>query len=191
MRRFVRGTAALAIGMLLSAPAVHAQGAEFSIGGGATVPLSDYDDRANTGWHGLVGVSFVPGSFPLGIQIDGMYQRLKFDDAFSAGDVSSQIMQGTANLVYKFKTSEESTFRPYLLGGVGLYNFKAVGGDDVSAPGEGDTSTDFGVNGGAGFDIKTSGIGLFVEGRFHNVFGEGDFDAQFIPITLGIRLGGD
>ena len=115
----------------------------------------------------------------------------KFDDAFSAADQSSQIIQGTANLVYKFKTSEESSFRPYLLGGVGLYNFKTVGGDDVVAPGDGDTSTDFGLNGGAGFDIKTSGIGLFVEGRFHNVFGDGGSDAQFIPITVGIRLGGD
>jgi len=125
----------------------------------------------------------------LGIQIDGMYQRLKFDDAIST-DLSNQILQGTANLVYKFKTSEESTFRPYLIGGVGVYNFKTVGGDDVAAPGEGNTSTDFGLNGGAGFDIKTSGIGLFLEGRFHNVFTDAS-DAQFIPITLGIRLGGD
>src|SRR5688572_26849573 len=181
MRGLLRGTAALALGMLLSAPAVRAQGAEFSIGGGATVPLSDFDDIAQTGYHGLVGISFVPGSFPLGIQIDGMYQRLAFDDAIP-GDLTSQVIQGTANLVYKFKTSEESSFRPYLIAGGGIYNFKSVGGDDVVAPGDGDTSTDFGINGGAGFDIKTSGIGFFVEGRFHNVFGEGSSDAQFIPI---------
>ncbi len=190
MKGLLRGTAALAFGMLLGAPVLRAQGAEFSIGGGATVPLSDYADLAKTGFHGLVGISFVPGSFPLGIQIDGMYQRLAFDDAIAA-DLTSQIIQGTANLVYKFKTSEESSFRPYLIAGGGVYNFKAVGGDDVVAPGEGDTSTDFGINGGAGFDIKTSGIGFFVEGRFHNVFGEGSSDAQFIPVTLGIRLGGD
>jgi opacity protein-like surface antigen len=189
MRGLLTGTAALALGMLLSAPTVRAQGAEFSLGGGATVPLSDFADRTKTGFHGLAGVSFVPGSFPLGIQIDGMYQRLAFDDALP-GDLTNQIIQGTANLVYKFKTSEESSFRPYLIAGGGVYNFKSVGGDDVAAPDD-DDSTEFGINGGAGFDIKTSGIGLFVEGRFHNVFGEGDFDAQFIPITLGIRLGGD
>ena len=190
MKALLKGTAALALGMLLSAPAVRAQGAEFSLGGGATVPLSDYGDQAKTGWNGMAGISFVPGSFPLGIQIDGMYQRLKFDDAIFAGDQSSQIIQGTANLVYKFKTSEESSFRPYLIGGVGVYNFKAVGGDDVSGFGEGDTSTDFGLNGGVGFDIKTSGIGLFVEGRFHNVFRDAT-DRQFIPITAGVRLGGN
>jgi hypothetical protein len=190
MRGLLRGTAALAVGMLLSAPAVRAQGAEFSLGGGATVPLGDFSDIAKLGFHGQVGVSFTPSSFPLGIQIDGMYQRLKFDDVIP-GDRSSQIIQGTANLVYKFKTSEESTFRPYIIGGAGVYNFKAVGGDDVSPPGEGDTSTEFGINAGAGFDFKAGGAGLFVEGRFHNVFGDGASDAQFIPITVGIRLGGN
>ena len=188
MKGLLTGTAALVIGMLVSAPAVRAQGAEFSIGAGPTVPLGDFGDVANIGYHGLVAVSFVPGSFPLGIQLQGMYQRLKFDD--DPADRSSQIIQGTANLVYKFKSSEESRFRPYLIGGAGIYNFKAVGGDDVSPPGEGSTATDFGINGGAGFDIKAGGIGLFLEGRFHNVFSEGS-STNFIPITLGVRLGGN
>src|SRR4051812_36457163 len=188
MRGYAKGFAALTVGMLLGAPALRAQGAEFSIGAGATVPLDTYGDVVKTGYHGLVGVSFTPSAFPLGIQIDGMYDRLKQEA--SVGDRTSQIIQGTANLVYKFKTSEESAFRPYLIGGVGVYNFKVVGGSDVAAPGEGNTSTDFGLNGGAGFDIKASGIGLFVEGRFHNVF-VGGSDTKFIPITAGIRLGGN
>ena len=192
MRGLVKGAAALALGMLLSAPAANAQGAEFSLGGGATVPLSDFGDFAKTGFHGLVGVSFAPSSFPLGIQIDGMYQRLKNEDIVPGGR-SSQILNGTANLIYKFKTSEESTFRPYLIGGVGIYNFKQVSGSDVAGPGVGNTGstgTDFGLNGGAGFDIKTGGIGLFVEGRFHNVFSDGA-DTKFIPITVGVRFGGN
>ena len=188
MMGILRGTATLALGMLLSAPAVRAQGAEFSLGGGATVPLGDFSDAAKMGFHGLVGVSFAPSSFPLGIQVDGMYQRLKQDDTF--GDQSFQLLQGTANVVYKFKSSEDSQFRPYLIGGVGLYNTKLVGGDDVAGPGEGNTATDFGLNGGAGFDIKAGGIGLFLEGRFHNVFSDGS-STNFIPITLGVRLGGN
>jgi opacity protein-like surface antigen len=189
MRGLTKGAAALALGLLLSPTAVYAQGAEFSLGGGATVPLGNYGDFAKTGFHGLVGVSFAPSSFPLGIQVDGMYQRLKFDDIVP-GNRSSQIIQGTANIVYKFKSSEESKFRPYLIGGIGIYNFKAVGGDDVSPPGEGNTSTDFGLNAGAGFDFKAGAVGLFLEGRFHDVLSEGE-DTRFIPITLGIRLGGN
>lgn len=193
MKGLVKGAAAVALGLLLSAPAARAQGAEFSLGGGATIPLSDYGDAAKTGFHGLVAVSFAPSSFPLGFQIDGMYQRLKFEEAAVPGDRSSQILQGTGNLIYKFKTSEESTFRPYLIGGVGIYNFKRVSGNDVAGPGvgnTGDTGTDFGLNGGAGFDFKAGAIGLFVEGRFHNVFTDGS-DVKFIPITAGIRLGGN
>lgn len=191
MRGLVKGAAALALGMLLSTPAAHAQGAEFSLGGGATVPLSTFGDFAKTGFHGLVAISFAPSSFPLGIQIDGMYQRLKQEDI--VGNRSNQILQGTGNLIYKFKTSEESTFRPYLIAGVGIYNFKLVSGDDVAGPGvgnTGNTGTDFGLNGGAGFDFKAGAIGLFLEGRFHNVLTDGE-DAKFIPITVGIRLGGN
>lgn len=192
MRGLIKGAAALALGMMLSAPAARAQGAEFSLGGGASIPLSTFGDFAKTGFNGMVAVSFAPSSFPLGIQIDGMYQRLKNEDIIPGGR-SSQIIQGTGNLLYKFKTSEESTFRPYIIGGVGIYNFKQVSGNDVAGPGvgnTGNTGTDFGLNGGAGFDFKAGAIGLFLEGRFHNVFTSGE-DTKFIPITVGVRFGGN
>jgi hypothetical protein len=55
--------------------------------------------------------------------------------------------------------------------------------------GTGNSETKFGLNGGAGFDFKAGSAGLFVEGRFHNVFFPGS-DLNFIPITVGVRLGG-
>ena len=191
MRGLLRGTAALAVGMLLSAPAVRAQGAEFALGGGIGVPLGDFDDASKLGWHGLAAISFVPDGWPVGIQFDGSYQQFSLDDAAApAGfsDLKTRLIQGTGNVVFKFKTSEESTFRPYLLGGVGVYNSKITGHDD---PGDvlGGGTTDFGLNAGAGFDFKAGGAGLFIEGRFHNVMTDGS-DLQFIPITVGIRFGG-
>jgi hypothetical protein len=191
----MRGSAIRIAGFLigvLGAPRVaSAQGAEFSLGAGATVPLSDFGDVAKTGYHGLVGISFAPSSFPLGIQIDGQYHRLKQDA--SVGNRTNQIIMGTGNLIYKFKTSEDSKFRPYLIAGAGIYNFKLVSGDQVAGPGvgnTGNTATDFGLNGGAGFDIKAGGVGFFAEGRFHDVFTDGP-NTKFIPITVGIRLGGN
>jgi hypothetical protein len=191
MRGLLRGTAALAVGMLLSAPAVRAQGAEFALGGGVGVPLGDFDDGAKLGWHGLAAISFVPNGWPVGIQFDGSYQQFGRADAST---FKTRLIQGTGNVVFKFKTSEESTFRPYLLGGVGVYNSKFTAEDDPDDLLGGGT-TDFGVNAGAGFDFKAGGAGLFIEGRFHNVF-SGDesisgSNLQFIPITLGIRLGGN
>jgi hypothetical protein len=88
--------------------------------------------------------------------------------------------------VYKFKTSEETKFRPYLIGGAGVYNLD-VKGDDVP-PGV-ESVTKFGLNGGAGFDFKAGAAGIFVEGRFHNVFTEGS-NTNFIPLTVGVRFGG-
>jgi hypothetical protein len=49
--------------------------------------------------------------------------------------------------------------------------------------------TKFGINAGAGFDFKAGAAGVFLEGRFHNVFTEGD-NTSFIPITVGVRFGG-
>lgn len=186
MRRVAAGIAVALIGVLATSGVANAQGAEFSLGAGATIPLDTYGDFVKTGYHGLVGVSFAPSSFPLGIQIDGQYHRLKLEGV----DRTNQLIVGTANLIYKFKTAEDSKFRPYLIAGGGIYNSKLVGGDDVVLPGEGNTETKFGLNGGAGFDIKMTGFGIFIEGRFHDVFNDGP-NRKFIPITAGVRLGGN
>ena len=191
MRRVAVGVAVFLVSVVATAQVANAQGAEFSLGAGASLPLSNFKDVAKTGYHGLVGVSFAPSSFPLGIQIDGQYHRLK--QKASVGDRTNQIIMGTANLIYKFKTSEDSKFRPYLIGGGGIYNFKLVSGSDVAGPGvgnTGNTATKFGFNAGAGFDIKAGGVGFFAEGRFHDVFTNGP-NTKFIPITVGIRLGGN
>jgi len=177
--------------MLLGAPALRAQGAEFSLGGGVGIPLGTFDDNANIGWHGLAGISFVPNGWPVGIQIDGSYQQYSLDDNVVVGfsGLKNRLLMGTGNIVFKFKSSEESTFRPYLIGGGGVYNSKITGSDDPNDVIPGGT-TDFGLNVGAGFDFKAGGAGLFVEGRFHDIMMEGD-DTKFVPITVGIRLGGN
>jgi hypothetical protein len=182
--RVPKAVAALALGLLVSASTAHAQGAEFSLGGGIDNPLGDFNDAAKLGFHGLAGVSFVPEGSPVGIQVDGNYSQFKDDTPL---DVKFQMIYGTANAVYKFKTSEESQFRPYLIGGGGVYNFK-VKGDDVPT-GFDDSQTKFGINVGAGFDVKAGSAGLFIEGRFHDVFTSGN-NTQFIPITVGVRFGG-
>jgi hypothetical protein len=67
---------------------------------------------------------------------------------------------------------------------------KATGTNDLGTLVDTENSTTkFGLNAGAGFDFKAGGAGLFIEGRFHDVFTEGE-DVKFIPVTLGIRFGG-
>jgi hypothetical protein len=181
MRGLSRGIVAVATGVLLVTPALHAQGAAFSLGGGVGIPLGTFDDAVKIGWHGTGAVSFVPESWPLGIQFDGTYSQ--FSDETSL-DIKSQLIYGTVSAVYKFESSEDTSFRPYLIGGGGVYNSKATGSDALEG-----SSTKFGINLGAGFDFKTGGASLFVEGRFHNVFTEAE-NLKFVPLTLGIRFGG-
>lgn len=190
--RVTKALGALAIGLLVSASSLHAQGVEFSLGGGLGVPLGDTSDRDKLGWHGLAGLSFVPTGWPVGIQVDGQFHQFKLDDAVQppGGKLKDRLIFGTGNIVYKFKTSETSSIRPYLIGGGGVYNLKTTGAGNLGTVlGTDNSTTKFGLNAGAGFDFKAGSVGLFIEGRFHDVFTDGT-DYRFIPITLGLRFGG-
>lgn len=167
--------------MFLAAPALRAQVAEFSLGGGVGVPLGSFDDVVKMGWQGTAAVSFKPANLPVGIQVDGNYSQ--FSDE-SPLDIKDRLIYGTANAVYKFQSSADTRFRPYLIGGLGVYNSKETGSDAL-----GGSDTKFGINAGAGFDFKAGSAGLFAEGRFHDVFTDGP-NVKFIPINLGIRFGG-
>lgn len=188
MKRASLVVSGLALCAMIGATPAKAQGGvEFSLGGGLSLPLSeDFDDAFGLGWHGLAALSFTPADFPLGFQLDGMYQRFGAEDIGGVDvDTDFRLIQGTANAVYRFQTAETSQFRPYLIGGVGLYNSDFTGDDAPDL----DSETDFGLNAGAGFDMKFGNVGLFIEGRFHNVFTE-DENTSFIPITAGVRFGG-
>jgi hypothetical protein len=173
---------------LLVASAAQAQEAtgtavEFGVGGGLALPLGDFDDFAKLGWQGTALVSIVPANIPVGFQIDGNFGRFSDD---TPADVKVQTIYGTANVVYNFQTAEGSRFRPYLIGGGGVYNLDSKGEDANPAD---DSRTKFGINAGAGFNFSAGSAGLFLEGRFHDVFTEGS-NTQFIPIIVGVRFGG-
>jgi len=181
MKGFTKGFLSIGLSLSLGATALAAQTpVRFGLGGGVSIPSGSTSDGLKTGWHGMALVQFKPASSPVGFQIDGAYHQMKFD----GGGGKDQIIDGTANVVYEFQTSEDSKFRPYLIGGGGVYNVKAkpdVGGS-VS-------DTKFGINAGAGFNFGSASTSFFVEGRFHDVLVSGQ-DFHFIPITVGVRFGG-
>ena len=172
---------ALSLVLTLSAAAASAQTPmQFGVGGGVSIPTGTSSNGLKTGWHGLALVQFKPASSPVGFQIDGSYNQL----GFNGGGGKDKIIAGTANVVYEFATSAESGFHPYLIGGGGVYNVKAAPDFGASV-----SDTKFGINVGAGFNFKSSGVGLFVEGRFHDIMVSGS-DFHYIPITAGVRFGG-
>ena len=181
MKVWFKGLALLAVGAQLGARAASAQTPiQFGLGAGLSIPTGTTGDGLKTGWHATGLVRFSPASSPVGFQIDASYRQLGFD----GGGGKDQIIDGTANAVYSFAVAKETQFRPYLIGGVGMYNVKAK--PDV---GSSLSDTKFGINAGAGFNFASSGVGFFVEARFHDIFVEGS-DFHFIPITAGVRFGG-
>ena len=87
-------------------------------------------------------------------------------------------------MVYTFKTAETSKIHPYLIAGGGVYNLK-----DKPDAGTSASSTKFGANAGAGFDMAVGSAKVFLEGRFHNIFVSGN-NQSFVPITVGVKFGG-
>jgi Outer membrane protein beta-barrel domain len=184
MKSMIRG-AAVGLAVLLSAQVAQAQALSFGVGGGIVVPSGTLADGVGTGWNGMALLRVQPPASPIGFQIDAFYTRFSLD---GGADGHSRLLGGTANAVYSFPGV--SMARPYLIGGLGLYNGK------TSTPlGSSDASTKFGANAGAGFNFGVGKAQLFAEGRFHAMFksvvdvstGQ-EKTAYMIPITVGLRF---
>ncbi len=179
MKTLIRG-AAVGLALALGAQVAQAQaGLSLGLGAGAVVPTGSMADAYSLGWTGQASLRVKPAVSPVGFQLDGFYSRLGFE----SGDGHSRMLGGTANAVFAFPSA--AVARPYLIGGVGLYNAKTASFD---------SETKFGANAGAGFDLKLGSAALYAEGRFHAIF-KGAVDAQtfdettayMIPLTVGLR----
>lgn len=196
---------ALAIGAVATAPsAAHAQFPSpiphpysFGISGGLAVPAGRFGDNVNSGYSvgGLVDLHPAPG--PLSLRLEVGYDRFETKSGLLngvaeavGGDVSSNahFFRGTGNVVLRL--SSFSGLRPYLTGGVGVYQIG--GGTTYSYNGTSYTSNDqsqtkFGVNGGAGVELPLSGITVFLEARAHGVQTDAT-PVTYVPITVGFRF---
>jgi opacity protein-like surface antigen len=150
------------------------------------VPTGSLADGNGTGWNAMVVARVKPAMSPVGLQLDGFYNRFGLEGI----DGHSRMIGATANALFAFPSA--AVARPYLLGGVGLYNGKTT----VDGLGSSDAQTKFGINAGAGFDVGVGGARLFAEGRFHAIMkgmtdvSTGDEKtAYMIPITVGVRFG--
>ena len=178
-------SAAVGLALALSAQAAQAQaGLSLGLGAGAVVPSGNMADAFSTGWTSQASLRLKPAVSPLGFQFDASYSRLGLNSDLVDGHTS--MLAGTANAVFAFPSA--AVARPYLIGGVGMYNMKAEIGN-VSG-----SDTKFGANAGAGFDLKLGSASLYAEGRFHAIF-NGGFDSEsleestayMIPLTVGLR----
>jgi hypothetical protein len=155
--------------LLVGAQSAEAQ-IHFNVNAGASMPMSETGDLFNAGLRVGAGLEFRAPLVPVGLRIDGAYDRLgvKLD-----GGPNLSIISGSANAVFSLPLMPI-----YAVGGLGMYRSDA---------GDGATSTDIGFNGGLGLRLPLPMFAPFVEARFHQINGDGG-NFRYVPIVAGIRF---
>jgi opacity protein-like surface antigen len=199
MPRFF-GRLLVGTGALVIAATAHAQGASnapdrpWKVGGalGGTIPLGDFSDGADLGWH-LGGLfEYKQPSFPVTWRGELTYHRNGLKDDFFSGQIPGvgnldgnfSMINFVANALYPFG-DKAKTSHPYIIGGLGLYRVKATAsyqGIDIS-----DSQTKFGINVGGGVEFALSGFDAFIEARYHSVFTDNN-STNFIPLSFGFKF---
>ena len=191
--RFVVGASALLIAAQVQAQGTSGAdaGRPFKLGGmlGATLPIGDFGDAADVGFHLGGLIEYKPNALPLPLRGEITYNRnsLKegyFGTQFGNVDGNVSTLNFVGNVLVPFGDAA-STARPYAIGGLGVYRMHFSG--DVAGFDLSDTQTKFGLNVGGGFTFNLSGFETFVEARFHSVFAEGS-NANFIPLSFGFKF---
>ena len=198
MKRMLKAVVALAAVALIATGEAEAQ-AKFMVGGGLAMPSGDFggtDENgyfAGNGFNALAGVTLNAPLLPVGVRVDGSFNRFGMHEDVGDVDANYQVLAGTANAV--FSLPMPGLVQPYALVGAGVYNYKLSGDDVLEAA---DPQTGFGINGGVGVNVALGSLSLFGEARMHNIFvseqtfGDVTVEAQdirMIPVTVGLRLG--
>lgn len=148
---------------------------QIGVAAGAALPTSDLSDGANTGFNVTGTVGFNPQLIPLGIRVDGSYNRFGLKGGID-GNIAFTSVSG--NLVYKFVSPSVS---PYAIGGAGWCHTTADVGFGTGS------DNNFCWNVGGGINMPLSGFDTFIEARYNQVQGDGG-SFKFIPITFGVMF---
>jgi hypothetical protein len=216
--RYTAFVAAAAIGLVAvssSAPAqeeeesmVSSSVVSYGIAAGATVPTGSLSNLHDTGWNVVGSVDWTSRTIPVGFRGDLEYHKLagaQLTVAPPGGTSVSTVADdlslwaATGDLLWLLRRgTEREPITPYVMAGVGLYH---TSGDQTATTGAiqttvSNSSTNFGLNAGAGVNWRISSFSTFAELRFHNVFNgalddHGDkTNARFFPLSRGLRFGG-
>jgi len=198
----LRTLAALGVAIMAAAAPASAQKAGLGFGGsiGANVPNGDFGDGVKTGLvaNGFVGL----GTGRFGLRGELFWSRSDLDNAVirrvgeavlpsdGVGNATGNVdlLGASANLVLPLT---QSPIRPYLIGGVGVYNRRVsqdIGGTIEEFRSLRDEQTDVGYNGGIGLAFG-GGLGpsFFIEARYHSV-GTTPEKTRFVPVVVGFTF---
>lgn len=167
------------LGTSLASPAAAQRSIHLGLAGGAAIPVGELDSAYATGASGLATLSMGPQESPIGLRFDYQYAAFNGKTVGGSNVPDIHINSLTANMVVAFRVGYA---KPYLIGGAGWYPLRL--------PGAAKRENDFGVNGGAGvaFPLPYTGIGAFVEARYHDVNRSDTSPYHYIPVTVGVMF---
>jgi hypothetical protein len=192
MTNLLRGCAAAVLVAALASTAA----AQFRAVGGAglSVPTGDFASDAGGaakagGGAVFLGAEWMPRGKVFGARLEGDFNQFCTtfcDDTGGNLDIKWRLLNVNLNGVLELPVGNGARIRPYALAGIGIYNYNLRGNDVPSTtPG---SRTKVGLNGGLGLNYDVGSVGIFAEGRFHNVFADAK-DIQYVPLMVGVRVG--
>jgi hypothetical protein len=186
IRRTLQAAALAAVCVSLPATRAHAQ-LTFSLGGGASFPVSSLSNAYSTGYNVLASLGIGMPSWPVGLRIDGMFNQMDHASGVPVGNL--QLWTVNADLVYNIVPMHMAGITPYLIAGAGYYNDSygiSASGSSIGAGGN-THANDFGLNGGVGLRAGRPSLSVFAEARFHYIFVSSNH-LEFIPLTFGVTF---
>jgi hypothetical protein len=165
----------------------------FGIAGGVVIPRTGASTRSLE--NGLHGQAFALVRLPAGLpalRINVDYDHMRFGQpttstgasAGSAVDATRTLLDGVAGMRLDLL---HGPVRPYALAGIGAFDIRDVAASVASS------STNFGVDGGAGIAFRLGRVDGFLETRLRNVYTkqQGLIDTKSIqsfPIAFGLTF---
>jgi hypothetical protein len=162
------------------------------VAGGVVIPRTGGSARElQSGLHGQAfALLRLPAGLPA-IRLNVDYAHMQFGKPTTGTTTASNVdgartlLDGVAGIHLDLL---HGPVRPYVIAGVGAFNVR-----DVIESNEAVTSTNFGVDGGAGIAFKLGPIDGFVETRLQNVYtrDKGLVDTKSIqsfPVSFGITF---
>ena len=173
-----------ALALVTTAAPVFAQKPSIGIAAGISMPQGDFKDVAANGLNGTVAIGLGMPMLPVGLRLEGGYDRFGFNDDAEAiiGESGNwSLASARANVTFGLPLSA-IVVSPYVIAGGGMY----WGSCSPKSACEGSDSN-FGWNAGLGVKLRAVMLSGYIEARYHNVSSDNG-DTQFLPITVGIMF---
>ncbi len=178
MRRLLCAALATAFFALSAPEDSSAQGTVF-LGGGVTIPVSDYGELANTGWQGWGGVLVPVSDAGLSLGFEGFFGQNNHET-----DGNKTELWGGLGLV-GWEWGDREGLQPTVFGGLGFMkrSFKSE-----STPALDNGTTSFAWGGGAGVGFPLGGVRGFAGGSYTSGTGDVNFAVRFISLGVSVLI---